>query len=313
MNVISSIRSAALRVRVGLTRGQRQRAVDKLALAGAAPLSALFYHRVADVHPNDWTISRATFGSHVSYCRKHFDLISLAQLQERCAKATSFRPSVSFTFDDGYAENMDYAIPLLIQQKIPCTYFVTVENILSGGPFEHDVHQGRPLATNTIAQVREMADNGIEIGLHTRSHINFADVTCRKTLKREISDAGAELADLIGRPIRYFAFPFGLPAQLTQEAIETVYEAGMVGFCSAYGAYNLVGQDTFHIRRIHGDCDFSRLQNWLTFDQRKLLTQPQISYTLPKPMSRSPQISSVVSFAAEHLGVPTAYRSTDLI
>jgi len=313
MNVSTSIRSAALRLRIALTRDRRQRAVDKLATAGAAPLSALFYHRVADVHPNDWTISCAAFRSHIEYCRAHFDLISLAELQERCAKATSFRPSVSITFDDGYAENMEYAIPLLLEHRIPCTYFVTVENILSGGPFEHDVHQAQSLPINTVAQVREMADNGIEIGLHTRSHINFADVTCRRTLRREITDAAAELADLIGRPIRYFAFPFGLPAQLTQEAIETVYDAGMVGFCSAYGAYNLVGQDTFHIRRIHGDCDFSRLQNWLTFDQRKLLKQPEITYTLPKSVPRSLQNLPVVTFPAEHLGVSTAYRSPDLI
>jgi peptidoglycan/xylan/chitin deacetylase (PgdA/CDA1 family) len=160
--------------------------------------------------------------------------------------------------------------------------------VLTGQAFDHDLKAGLPLRINTVREIRDMADAGIEIGLHSRTHIDFDQVTCRKTLKREIIDAKSQLADLIGRPIRYFAFPFGLPNQLTPQAIAMVHEAGMLGFCSAYGAYNLVGQDPFHIRRIHGDCSFERLENWLTFDKRKLLNQPTIEYVLSeRPTERT--------------------------
>jgi len=258
----------------------RRRAMAKMASAGRAPISALFYHRVADTHPNDWTIGCDGFERHVDYCRQNFDLVSLSEIQNRCTTGRSYRPAVSFTFDDGYAENCDFAIPLLVSHQIPCTYFVSLQNILTGQSFGHDLQAGQPLPVNTIKEVRQMADAGIEIGLHSLTHIDFDEVTCRKTLKREITDAKAQLADLVGHPIRYFAFPFGLPKQLTPQAIEMVHEAGMLGFCSAYGAYNLVGQDPFHIRRIHGDGNFERLENWLTFDQRKLLNQPVIEYNL---------------------------------
>jgi peptidoglycan/xylan/chitin deacetylase (PgdA/CDA1 family) len=258
----------------------RQRAMAKMASAGQAPMSALFYHRVADTNPNDWTISCDGFERHIDYCRQNFDLVSLSEIQSRCATTRSFHPAVSFTFDDGYAENCDFAIPLLVRHQIPCTYFVSLQHILTGQSFDHDLKAGRPLRVNTVKEIREMADAGIEIGLHSRTHIDFDQVTCRNTLKREITDAKSQLADLIGKPIRYFAFPFGLPKQLTPQAIEMVHQAGMLGFCSAYGAYNLVGQDPFHIRRIHGDCNFDRLENWLTFDKRKLLNQPVIDYAL---------------------------------
>jgi peptidoglycan/xylan/chitin deacetylase (PgdA/CDA1 family) len=288
------------------------RAVEQLASVGRAPIAGIFYHRVADTHPNDWTISCAQFERHVEYCLANYDLISLEEIQNRCATSTSFRPAVAFTFDDGYAENCDFALPLLMRHRIPCAYFVTLDHVLTGQPFAHDVKRGQPLAINTIDDIRALASNGIEIGLHTRTHIDLCDVTCRNTLRREITDAKAELSDLIGYPIRYFAFPYGLPRQLTPQAIETVYDAGMVGFCSAYGAYNMTGQDSFHIRRVHGDPDFARLENWLTFDRRKLRRQPEVTYSLgersvgeaaPEPSSIFPAIGCPVPHTFE-IGTP---------
>lgn len=307
----SLLRFTALRLRLGLTRSVRRRAMAKMAAAGRAPISSLFYHRVADTHPNDWTISREGFERHVDYCRHNFDLVSLSEIQNRCTTGRSYRPAVSFTFDDGYAENCEFALPLLLRHRIPCTYFVSLQHILTGQAFDHDLKAGRPLAVNTIKEVREMADAGIEIGLHSRTHIDFDEVTCRKTLKREITDAKAQLADLIGHPIRYFAFPFGLPKQLTPQAIAMVHEAGMRGFCSAYGAYNLVGQDPFHIRRIHGDCNFDRLENWLTFDKRKLLNQPVIEYHLSeRPIEQTARFP-IASLHGGSLSQPTNHPASE--
>jgi len=309
----SLIRFAALRLRLGLTCSMRRRTMAKMAAAGRAPISAIFYHRVADTHPNDWTIGCAGFERHVDYCRQNFDVVSLNEIQNRCTIGRSDRPAVSVTFDDGYAENCDFAIPLLVRHRIPCTYFVTLQHILTGQPFDHDLQAGRPLPVNSVKQVRDMADAGIEIGLHSRTHIDFAEVTCRKTLQREIIDAKAQLADLIGHPIRYFAFPIGLPKQLTPQAIEMVHKAGMRGFCSAYGAYNLVGQDRFHIRRFHGDSNFQRLENWLTFDQRKLLNQPVIEYHLsdrPTEQAARFPIASLQSLTASTAGIDPAMETT---
>jgi glycosyltransferase involved in cell wall biosynthesis/peptidoglycan/xylan/chitin deacetylase (PgdA/CDA1 family) len=281
-----SLQSTILQTRTLLTLPWRRAQVRWLASVGKAPISVLFYHRVADTVANDWTISCAAFAEHVEYCRNHFDLISLTELQQRCANMTSYRPAVSFTFDDGYSENCRFALPLLIRHRIPCTYFVTLDNIRTCAPFPHDVRAGAPLSVNTVDEVRAIADSGVEIGLHTRTHIDLSGVTSPTILRREITDAASELADLIGRPIRYFAFPYGLPAQLTPQAIQAVQDAGLVGFCSAYGAYNLPGQDTFHIRRIHGDTQWGRLQNWLTYDRAKRAGQPRIDYQLTQSIEQ---------------------------
>lgn len=256
--------------RTGLTLLYRRWRLQQLAKQGRAPMAVLFYHRVADTSPNAWTISCAEFQRHVDFCREHVETISLAQLQARSQAGSNSQPTACFTFDDGYAENCRFAIPTLIRLQIPCTYFVSVDNVLTGKPFAHDLQNGQPLPTNTIDELRAMADGGIEIGLHTRTHFDFSRPATAEQIRYEITDAAGELADLIGRPIRYFAFPYGLVKQLSPAAIQAVRDAGLQGYCSAYGAYNFPGDDPFHIRRIHGDPDFSMFRNWMTYDERKV-------------------------------------------
>lgn len=240
-----------------------------------------FYHRVADIHPNGWTITRGEFERHLDYCQENFQIVSLSEIQRRVRSGESSSAVMAITFDDGYAENCEFALPLLVERGIPCTYFVTTDNVLKGRPFEHDLKLGTHLPINTVAQVREIAESGIEVGCHTRSHVDFSKVHDAAIVREEIQIAKDELEQMTGMPVRYFAFPFGLPRQLTQAAIEAVAEAGFDGFCSAFGAYNLVNRDWFHIRRFHGDPEFCRLQNWLSIDRRKIRLEPEIKYFLP--------------------------------
>jgi len=275
---MNTIQAAALRARVVVTSPIRKARNRRLNRRGTAPMFVPFYHRVANTHPNDWTISRGEFSRHVDYCQSRFDLIGLDEVQRRVNRNHSPRPSVTFTFDDGYAENMDFALPLLAERQIPCVYFVCVDAIENQTPFPHDVEAGVRLPVNTVADLREMSQWGIEVGLHTRSHVDFSTVTDPAVIYDEIHNAKQRLEDIVGDQVRYFAFPYGLPAQLTRPAIEAVSEAGMQGFCSAFGAYNLVGRDSFHVRRFHGDPNFSRFENWLSFDPAKVANEPKVDY-----------------------------------
>lgn len=275
------LKTAARWLRSATTSLVGPRRLRRLAASGKAPIPVLFYHRVADAHPNDWTISRRRFEQQIDFLRASFDVIGLDEVQRRIQQVDSCRPAVAITFDDGYAENCDFALPLLIRHQLPCTYFVAIEHVMTGAPFPHDAAAGVPLPVNRMDQLRAMAEAGIEIGLHTRTHVDFSRASDAATVEREIVQATAELSEMIGRPVRYFAFPYGLPEQLVEAAIEGVDRAGLAGFCSAYGAYNVPGRDAFHIRRVHGDPDMARFRNWMHFDSRKLRYEPSIRYRLP--------------------------------
>ncbi len=271
----------ALNLHMALAAPLRRAKLRQLAAHAAAPLPVLFYHRVADSHQNDWTLSCQQFLRHIDYCHQEYELIGLAEVQRRVRENDSCAPAASITFDDGYRDNCDFALPLLIERAIPCTYFVTTSNIRNQSPFPHDKQCGTRLSVNTVAQIRDMSAAGIEIGCHTRHHVDFSRVHDPAIVHNEIVDAKDELEQMIGKSVRHFAFPFGLTRQLTQVAIEAVHEAGFDGFCSAYGGYNLVGRDAFHIRRCHGDPELARLKNWLSFDERKIRSEPDVRYFLP--------------------------------
>lgn len=241
----------------------------RLAQRGQTPVSILYYHRVADDHPNRWTIPCAMFTRQMQWLKERFDFVSLAHAQERIRAGVNRRPAVAITFDDGYADNCAHAIPLLIKERIPCTYFVSSSFVLQNKPFPHDVERDEPLRPNSLDELRAMADAGIEIGAHTRTHADLGKVHDAKQLRDEVVDAAHELEDATGAAIRYFAFPYGLHANLNAEAFRLARRAGYHGACSAYGGYNWPGDDPFHLQRIHADPEMLRLKNWLTIDLRK--------------------------------------------
>jgi len=252
-----------------LTRPYRAMWLRRACAAGLAPVVSLFYHRVADDRANAWTCSRDVFAQQMQWISRHADVVDLAEAQRRMREGND-RLAVSVTFDDGYAENDDFALPLLVWMRIPCTYFVTLKYAATGEPFPHDMEHNRPLPTNTLDSLRRWSDAGIEIGAHTRTHADLGLTTDEATLYDEMVTASRELGDAVGRPIRYFAFPFGQRTNLSPRAFQLAREAGFAGVCSAYGAYNFPGDDAFHIQRVHADDDMARFRNWVSIDPRKL-------------------------------------------
>ena len=233
------------------------------------PLAVVYYHRIADDYATPWTISNGMFARQIRWLQRHFELISLEETQRRLRSGQNDRPAVAITFDDGYSENCRQAIPLLVKERIPCTYFVTIGNVLTGEPFEHDLDIRCAFAPNTREQLRAMAAAGIEIGNHTYSHPDLGQMTDRGLLQFELVTARDDIEALVGYPVRYFAFPYGQRHNLSGEAFRMAREVGYEAVCSAYGGFNVPGDDPFHLQRIPVDTSMIRLKNWVTGDPRK--------------------------------------------
>jgi peptidoglycan/xylan/chitin deacetylase (PgdA/CDA1 family) len=248
------------------TLPRRRRAAARRAAEGQSPITILYYHRVADSHPNPWTIGLKRFKAQIEWLRERFEIISLVEAQSRISAGANRAAAACITFDDGYAENCDAAIPWLIKQRVPLTYFVSTSHVLDGRPFEHDLARGRPLPPNSPDELREMAAAGVELGAHTRRHVDLGPIANERRLYDEIVGSKRDLEKIAGRAVRYFAFPYGLRPNLSQAAFRVAFQAGFWGACSAYGGYNLPGDDPFHLQRIHGDPRWSRFCHWTTAD-----------------------------------------------
>ena len=209
--------------------------------AGTVPCMILFYHRVADEHPNPWSMSDAEFEEQITWMQENFDMVSLEECQNRIRSGHNTRPTLSITFDDGYADNCNFAMPMLIKRKIPVTYFVTTHHTTNNQPFQHDVDRGQPLAPNTIESLKALANAGIEIGGHTRTHPDLASISDPDQLFDEVITATREMEALIGKPIRYFAFPFGRVEHLNPAVFKMLKENGILGVCTTQGGVNDIG------------------------------------------------------------------------
>ena len=87
----------------------------------------LMYHRVAEIDNDPWslTVTPKNFSEHLEIIRKLGNPVHLSLLRRRINDNKSVKRYIVLTFDDGYADNLYNAKPLLEKYDIPATVFVT--------------------------------------------------------------------------------------------------------------------------------------------------------------------------------------------
>jgi peptidoglycan/xylan/chitin deacetylase (PgdA/CDA1 family) len=92
-------------------------------ITGAAP-RILMYHRFGDAD-TPRRLSQGLFEEHLDYLTRHFRVRRLADVIEALREGRPIEPrTVVLTVDDGYADFVEYAYPLLQKYEVPATVFV---------------------------------------------------------------------------------------------------------------------------------------------------------------------------------------------
>ncbi|MBA2448448.1 MAG: polysaccharide deacetylase family protein [Chloroflexi bacterium] len=113
----------------------------EVAVSDAVPTALiLMYHRVADVStdPHLLCVSPRRFAEQLEILRKHARPMRLHDLEQALSRGDVPPWAVVVTFDDGYADTLLDAKPLLERYDIPSTAFVTSGYLGSGGEFWWD-------------------------------------------------------------------------------------------------------------------------------------------------------------------------------
>jgi peptidoglycan/xylan/chitin deacetylase (PgdA/CDA1 family) len=86
----------------------------------------VYHHVVAGLDSDQWSLSVTPrhFAEHVEVLWRHFRPLALRQLAQALDDGDVPRRSVAITFDDGYADNLYQAKPLLERLNVPATVFV---------------------------------------------------------------------------------------------------------------------------------------------------------------------------------------------
>jgi peptidoglycan/xylan/chitin deacetylase (PgdA/CDA1 family) len=117
--------TVAGRARARLVRGARR--VERLLRGPQRPeLLVLYYHRVADLEqdPQLLAVSPRNFAAQLRELRRGYAPLGLREALARLAEGRLPPRAVALTLDDGYADNLTTARPLLEAERIPATVFV---------------------------------------------------------------------------------------------------------------------------------------------------------------------------------------------
>lgn len=140
---------------------------------------------------------------------------------------------IILTFDDGFVDNYTILYPILKEEGVPATLFVTNRGEMNS----------RFLSPE---QIQELDKSGlVEIGGHTATHCCMLHAE-KATAKREIESNKAWLEKLLGHPIVSFAYPSG---EYDAEIVRFVQEAGYKCAATMEKHQRRPPTDAFHIHR----------------------------------------------------------------
>jgi peptidoglycan/xylan/chitin deacetylase (PgdA/CDA1 family) len=150
--------------------------------------------------------------------------VSVADLLAARARGGG-RDLVGLTFDDGYADFLGHALPVLRRHGCGATLFV-LPGRLGGDNAWDPLGPRKPLLT--ADGVRRAAAEGIEIGSHGLTHVDLTR-SGEAVLRAEVADSRARLEEVTGGPVAGFCYPYG---SVDRRAADAVRDAGYTYACA---------------------------------------------------------------------------------
>jgi len=204
----------------------------------AIPTPVLMLHHVEPgpltpppLHPASY-LDRADFAGFLE------DLASRGYRTATLAQAAAGEPlprrSVVLTFDDGCRCFAEHAFPELHKRGMTATLFAVSGEL--GGTNRWDRAAGeREERLLDAAELRRLADAGIEIGSHSRTHRDLT-ASSDEELATEIAGSKRDLEAALGRPVLTFCYPYGRLGARARAAVEAAGYLAAVGIHANPGA-----------------------------------------------------------------------------
>jgi peptidoglycan/xylan/chitin deacetylase (PgdA/CDA1 family) len=231
-------------VKAALTRG---RSAAWLARTRGRPdergLRILLYHRVADDR-DPLALAPARFRAQMEFlAAAGYRVVDLMAALEHLDGGAVPPRTVALTFDDGFADIRDHALPVLARLGFRATVFVATGVTDGRRSFAWYAHQPAVLGWDEVVALDH--DGTLRFEAHTVSHPNLLALDDAGA-RAEIVDGRAELEARLGRPVTAFAYPAGLYGERERRLAA---DAGYRAAVSCEPGVNLPDTDRFALRR----------------------------------------------------------------
>ena len=115
--------------------------------------------------------------------------------------------SVAITFDDGFRNLLDHAIPTLQRHGFPATIFIVSDYCGRRNNWSTQPPGVPDLPLLSWRELSEMPST-IEVGAHTVTHPNLNRISPEEC-ERELCTGKTEIEQRMGKPVRWLAYPYG--------------------------------------------------------------------------------------------------------
>jgi len=216
-------------------------------------LRVLMYHKVNDLWPNPTTVPTAIFEEQMALLRElAYVPVSLDAVRDHYLHGTALpERAVLITFDDGYRDNLENALPVLRRHGYPAVVFVPIGYLDDGRPLPHEESlRVLGIRNETVGwdELAELEAGGVRIESHGIGHRPLSELEPAEAT-REIALSKLRLEERLGREVEAFAFVKGSLADYRPEHASLVAQAGYsLAFTSVSGA-NGPASDRFRLRR----------------------------------------------------------------
>lgn len=211
--------------------------------------AVLMYHRVCrdgEWRPSEFAVRESVFRAQVSgLARAGFYTPRLSSVLAAggLAPCEPGRP-VILTFDDGFADTLEVALPVLRDHGFTAAVFPVLDPGARVARWSADPVLRAPLLGPRGLRALEAA--GVELGSHTLTHPRLPALGDRE-LAHELERSREVLLSIADRPLSVLAYPYGAVSPRVKRAAR---EAGYVAALAVHTGPLRLGADPFEIRRV---------------------------------------------------------------
>jgi len=148
------------------------------------------------------------FRRYCDFFVRHFPVATLSTLVNRMRQGLPPSGELCVTFDDGYADNFEYALPILREHSLPALFYVTSGFIGSTVQAFWDAEAQIESRWMSWDQLSQLVGAGHELGAHTVNHADLSQLTA-VAVEQELAGSRQAIGGHTGAEPRHFAVPFG--------------------------------------------------------------------------------------------------------
>jgi peptidoglycan/xylan/chitin deacetylase (PgdA/CDA1 family) len=170
-------------------------------------LRILFYHRVSDDR-DELAVRPRTFRRQMDYlAAQSYRVVDVMEAVELLDNGAVSSKTVGLSFDDGFVDVAEQALPILAERGFRATVFVSPGVIDGWSRFDWYKRQPPILGWDEIAELD--AEGTLRFEAHSLTHPNLLRLRDEGS-REEIIGSKVALEARLGRPVHAFSYPAGL-------------------------------------------------------------------------------------------------------